>query len=96
MRYLFVIAVFLTAAVILGAAAENATVTYVSHDQVSKAATIVAKPEYSVQNNRRTSAGQVEVHTKATDIFHVIEGEATLVTGGTVVGGKTTEPNQIR
>jgi quercetin dioxygenase-like cupin family protein len=96
MRHILVIAAFLAAAVGLGAAAENATVTYVSHDQVPKAATIVAKPDYSVQNNRRTSAGQVEVHTKATDIFYVIEGEATLVTGGTVIGGKTTEPNQIR
>ena len=36
------------------------------------------------------------MHNKETDIFYVIDGEATLVTGGTVVGGKTTAPDQIR
>ena len=29
------------------------------------------------------------------DIFYVLRGTATFVTGGTVVGGKTTAPNEI-
>ncbi len=37
-----------------------------------------------------------EVHTKDTDIIYVLEGKATLVTGGTVVEGKETGPEEIR
>jgi len=44
---------------------------------------------------RRTSAGQVEVHVKETDIFYIVEGEATFVTGGKMIGGKESRPNQL-
>ncbi len=37
----------------------------------------------------------VEVHDKETDILYIIEGQATLVTGGTMVGGKQTAPDSI-
>ena len=96
MRYVFVLAAFLTAAVLLGAAAENATVTYADHDKVAKGGAIVTASDYTVSVLRRGAAGQVEVHEKETDIFYVTEGAATLVTGGTMIGGKTTAPNQLR
>lgn len=96
MRYIFVVAAFLSAAVLLGAAAENTKVTYADHDKVSKAGAIVTDPDFTVQVIRRTAAGQVEVHAKETDIFYVTEGAATVITGGTMIGGKTTAPNQIR
>ena len=51
---------------------------------------------YMVHTSRRDAAGQAEVHTKDTDIIHVIDGTATLVTGGTVVEGKPTAPDEIR
>jgi hypothetical protein len=38
----------------------------------------------------------VEVHTCDTDIIYVLTGTATLVTGGTVVGGGETAPEEIR
>jgi mannose-6-phosphate isomerase-like protein (cupin superfamily) len=44
---------------------------------------------------RRVKPGQVEVHTKETDIFYIVDGSATFVTGGTMVGGKETRPNQM-
>ena len=37
-----------------------------------------------------------EVHELDADIIYVLEGSATFVTGGTVEGGKTTAPNEIR
>lgn len=37
-----------------------------------------------------------EVHEKEADLFYVIDGSATLVTGGTVVDGRLTGPGQIR
>jgi glc operon protein GlcG len=51
---------------------------------------------YMVHASRREAAGQAEVHTLDTDIIYVLEGSATFVTGGTVVDGKTTAPNEIR
>ncbi len=38
----------------------------------------------------------VEIHEKEADLFYVIEGSATQVLGGTVIGGRNTGPGQIR
>ena len=51
---------------------------------------------YMVHASRREGAGQAEVHVKDTDIIYVLEGSTTFVTGGTVVDGKTTAPDEIR
>jgi glc operon protein GlcG len=51
---------------------------------------------YKVSISRRVKGGTVEVHTGETDIFYIMEGSATFVTGGTVVDSKTTSPGQIR
>jgi glc operon protein GlcG len=51
---------------------------------------------YMVHASRRDRAGRAEVHVLDTDIIYVVEGSATLVTGGSVVGGETVEPNEIR
>ena len=51
---------------------------------------------YMVHATRRDGAGQAEVHVKDTDIIYMLDGSTTFVTGGTVVGGKTTAPDEIR
>jgi uncharacterized protein GlcG (DUF336 family)/mannose-6-phosphate isomerase-like protein (cupin superfamily) len=51
---------------------------------------------YMVHTSRRDKPGLAEVHTLDTDIFYVMEGTATLVTGGTVVEAKEIAPNEIR
>src|SRR5436309_6038089 len=51
---------------------------------------------YMVHASRRESAGQAEAHVKDADIIYVLEGSTTFVTGGTVVDGKTTAPDEIR
>ena len=51
---------------------------------------------YMVHASHREKAGMAEVHTLDADIIYVLEGSATFVTGGTVVAGKTIEPNEIR
>jgi glc operon protein GlcG len=51
---------------------------------------------YMVHASRREKPGVVEVHEKDTDVIHVLSGEATFVTGGTVVGAKTVEPDEVR
>jgi mannose-6-phosphate isomerase-like protein (cupin superfamily) len=84
----------LTAAVSLHAA----SVTYVDHDKVaaalSKGGSLVTAPDLSVSCSHRDKAGHVELHEKETDVIHVIDGEATFVTGGTMVGEKVSKPGQ--
>ncbi|MBP6822332.1 MAG: heme-binding protein [Acidobacteria bacterium] len=52
--------------------------------------------KYMVHASHRDKAGMVEVHEKDADIIYVLEGSATLVTGGEIVGGKVVAPGEIR
>jgi mannose-6-phosphate isomerase-like protein (cupin superfamily) len=94
MKATLVLGTLIVSAAVLGAAAETALVTYVDHDKVIKGGSLVTAPEYTVTVNTRNMAGQVEVHENETDIFYVMEGEATFVTGGMMIGGKQSRPNQ--
>lgn len=51
---------------------------------------------YMVHASRREGPGMVEVHAKDTDIVYVLQGSATIVTGGTMVNGKNIAPDEIR
>ena len=51
---------------------------------------------YMVHASRREAAGQAEVHVRDTDLIYVLDGATTFVTGGSVVDGKTTAPDEIR
>ncbi len=55
-----------------------------------------SKSENPVVGIRRTAAGSAEVHAEFTDVWYVIEGAATLVTGGSVVGGTATTPGETQ
>ena len=83
--------------------ADASGVIFISHDQVSqslaKGATLYnGNPErnYRVHIFHRDTPGEVEVHTKDTDVFYFLEGSATFVTGGNLVAGKDTAPGEIR
>lgn len=75
------------------------SVTYVDHDKVAaalaKGGPLVSSSDYLVSGSHRSGPGQVEVHEKETDVIYVVEGTATFVTGGTIIGGKTTKPGQM-
>ena len=51
---------------------------------------------YRVHTLRRDAPGEVEVHTKDTDIFYILDGSATFVTGGVMSGGRDTAPDEKR
>ena len=51
---------------------------------------------YMVHASRREKPGMAEVHTRDTDIIHVLEGSAAFVTGGTLIDGKATAPDELR
>ena len=38
----------------------------------------------------------MEIHLKDTDVIYMLEGRTTLVTGGSIVDGTPTEPDEIR
>jgi mannose-6-phosphate isomerase-like protein (cupin superfamily) len=74
------------------------TVLFFDHTKTAevfaKGGPLVTAPDMIVQGSHRDAAGQVEVHDKETDIIYVIDGAATFVTGGTMVGGKVSRPGQ--
>jgi mannose-6-phosphate isomerase-like protein (cupin superfamily) len=78
----------------------SGAVTYLPADRVNaafaKGLPIVETGTYKVIGGRRDRDGQAEVHARDTDIMYVIEGTATLVTGGQVVAGKPTAADEIR
>lgn len=83
-------------AAVLVSAAEDSNVTYVGHETTAKGGTLVTAPNLSVTIAHRDGPGMVEVHDKETDTFYVLDGAATVVTGGTMLGGKVTGPGQQR
>jgi mannose-6-phosphate isomerase-like protein (cupin superfamily) len=99
-----VIATIVTIAAVCGLwlarPAASANVTFIPAAQVTaafaKGAVLVNNGTYQVHASRREDAGQVEVHVKDTDVIYMLEGTTTFVTGGTMVGGKTTAPDEIR
>ena len=97
MKYLPALAAFLTAAFAI-VAADGPSATFVGHDKVAEAlakgGSLVAQSDLTVSGSHRTGPGQVEVHEKETDVFYVVDGEATFVTGGTMVGGKMSKAGQ--
>ena len=51
---------------------------------------------YMVHASRREKPGMAEIHTRDADIVYVLDGTATLVTGGTANDAKATEPDELR
>jgi glc operon protein GlcG len=76
------------------------TVTHLDSGTVSAAFAagrpLVEVEGYKIHASRREAPGMAEVHVKDTDIIYVLDGTATLVTGGEVVDGKTTATDEIR
>ena len=51
---------------------------------------------YWVTAGKRDKPGQSELHEKDTDVFYVLQGSATFVTGGKMLEPKTTAPGEVR
>lgn len=68
----------------------------VAFAQGETGATLVEDPAFRVAASRRDGTGLAEVHATDTDIFYVLEGHATVITGGELVDAKPTAPNEMR
>jgi len=53
---------------------------------------------YTVMTAHREKSGPAtaELHERDTDVFYVVDGSATFVTGGKMLDGKSTGPNEVR
>jgi glc operon protein GlcG len=82
------------------AEAPASAITYLDHEKVAaafaKGMPLLEVEGYKVHASRRTDPGVVEVHLWETDVVYVLEGSATLVTGGTMVDPKVISPGEIR
>jgi mannose-6-phosphate isomerase-like protein (cupin superfamily) len=96
---LFTVAILLASSTISKGDGVPATVQYFDHDKVAemfvKGGNLVKDPGLIVAAGRR-GTGQVEYHDKTSHIFIIVEGECTLLAGGTMVDPKRTAPDQMR
>src|SRR6266404_4603707 len=76
------------------------TATFVDAKTVSaafaKGMPLLETAGYKVHASRRVEPGQAEIHTLDTDVIYVVDGSATLVTGGKAIDAKEIAPNEIR
>lgn len=107
MRRSVVLAAFFSTAVIaLAAGASAEEVTYVEHAWPPAAAAskvdwqpcpngqcavLVREPGLLIRFMRRDKTAAIEEHANNTHTWYILEGEATFVTGGTIVGRKETQ-----
>ena|SRR5690348_14575995 len=63
----------------------------------TKGATILKGNNFVVMTASRDKPGEVEVHTRFRDVIYIVQGEATIVVGGKIVGPKpATNPEEPR
>src|SRR5260221_12341033 len=98
MKLWLISASLLTIGVLAGAQSNSSGGIHVDPAKVAaalaKGGTLVTRPDLLVSGSHREAARKGEVHDKETDDLYVIEGEATFVFGGQMVGGKVTAPGQ--
>jgi mannose-6-phosphate isomerase-like protein (cupin superfamily) len=81
--------------------ADDSKVTLLDHQRVkaafAKGSPLIEVGDYKIHASRRESKpGLAEIHTRDTDIIYVLEGSATLVTGGEAVDAKSTGTEELR
>lgn len=62
----------------------------------SSGETLKEHPNHCFMLSVRQRSGEAEVHENFADIFYVLDGRATMVTGGTVTGAKIVSPGETR
>jgi quercetin dioxygenase-like cupin family protein len=93
----------LGAALLLSVAAPSAQEAPVKYFPASDVAAIFAKggtvttgSNYTVMAAQRTGGGEAELHEHDTDVFRIMSGSATFVTGGRITGAHTTGAGETR
>jgi mannose-6-phosphate isomerase-like protein (cupin superfamily) len=99
MKVLLALATLLTMVVLVTAAGVPMSVHYIGHDKVSatmvKGGQIISDNGLIVLANRAMARG-AEMHGKTNHVFIIVDGEATFITGGTLINPKVISPGQTR
>jgi len=89
-----------TVSILAAEQSQNNGVVYIDHDKASAAfasgGPLLITNNFKVQTGRRTGPGEVEIHERDTDVFYILEGTATFVTGGKAVEPRTVSASEIR
>ena len=97
---LFAVVSFGFARLALAGEAPPTEVVQIDHAKVAGAfaqgGPLLANSRYKVMAGRRVTSGLAELHDHDTDLFYVLEGSATLLTGGTLVKSMESGPGEIR
>ncbi len=108
MKLLPIFALLLTATAIAAAADPEGFAMYTAGEIKSKAAAakldankagaarLATWGNHGLMLVHREGDGAAETHNTQVDVVTVLSGEGTLIVGGTMVGAKTTAPNEIR
>jgi mannose-6-phosphate isomerase-like protein (cupin superfamily) len=101
MRFTILIGLSLAALPWTAAAqADDTRVTVIGREDVTgafaKGKPLIEVSDYKIHASRRDGPGIAEIHTRDTDIAYVLQGSATLVTGGKTVDVKSTGPEELR
>jgi glc operon protein GlcG len=90
----------LLAGIAAASARAQSAATQIDHTKVeaafAKGMPLLETNNFKIHASRREAPGLAEIHTRDTDIVYVLEGTATLVTGGKALQPKTVAPHEIR
>ncbi len=81
------------------AAGQPESVIHIEHQNVdavfAKGGFLLQTNNYKIMAGRRTGPGTVEIHEKDTDIFYIVDGTATFITGGKASEVKEKSPGEF-
>jgi quercetin dioxygenase-like cupin family protein len=96
----FLIASAALLTVIAAEEAQKSPIIHLDHQKVdaafAKGGPLFATNNFKVLAGRRTGPGEVEIHEHDTDIFYIVEGSATFITGGKVINQRPAGPGEAR
>ncbi|MDQ3894256.1 MAG: hypothetical protein M3292_06270, partial [Actinomycetota bacterium] len=77
-------------------ASSNGAVFFGSSDVEAGGGLLFDTKGYKLDAGRRTGPGEVEYHEGVVDVMHVVEGRATVVTGGEMRDVREVGPGELR
>jgi glc operon protein GlcG len=79
---------------------KKSAILHLDHHKVdaafAKGGPLLATNNFKVMAGRRTGPGEVEIHEHDTDIFYILEGSATFITGGKVIDEHSSGLGEMR
>ena len=81
------------------AAKQPEAVIHIGHEKVdavfAKGGFLLQTNSYKIMAGRRTGPGTVEIHARDTDVFYIVDGTATFITGGKATAVKEKSPGEF-